>query len=83
MLPEEPVDLVHNIRDKKCEMQNIEIKKAFGGAPQRLYDTLSSFSNQSGGGTIVFGIDEEKAYNICGVYDAQDLQIKVNISCHL
>ena len=77
MLPDELVKLVCDIRDKKCEMQNIEVKKAFGGAPQRLYDTLSSFSNQNGGGTIVFGIDEENDYDICGVYDAQDIQVKV------
>ncbi|MHC1724366.1 MAG: hypothetical protein AB9836_14290 [Aminipila sp.] len=29
------------------------------GTPSKLYDTLSSFSNQLGGGVIVFGIDED------------------------
>jgi ATP-dependent DNA helicase RecG len=77
MLPEELIKLVYDIKDKKCEMQNIELKKAAGGTPQKLYDTLSSFSNQIGGGTIIFGVDEENNYDICGVYDPQDLQVKV------
>lgn len=77
MLSEELIKLIHDIQDMKCEMQSVELKKANGGAPHRLYDTLSAFSNQSGGGTIVFGVDEENNYEICGVYDPQDLQVKV------
>ncbi len=55
----------------------MELKKASGGTPSRLYDTLSSFSNQIGGGIIIFGIDEDAGYEIVGVYNAQDLQKKV------
>lgn len=77
MLEEELVQLVDEIIMHKCEKQNIEIKKAAGGAPSRLYDTLSSFANQKGGGIIVFGIDEKAGYEITGVYDAQDLQKKI------
>lgn len=35
-------------------------------------------SNQDEGGVIVFGIDEKKDFEIVGVYDAQDIQKKVN-----
>lgn len=77
MLPEELVNLVTDIVNLKCERQNIELKKAAGGTPERLYNTLSSFSNQNGGGIIVFGIDEDDGYKVCGVYDPQDLQKKV------
>ncbi len=77
MLELELIQLIHQVRDEKCEKQNIEIKKALGGAPTRLYDTLSSFSNQNGGGVIIFGIDENADFEIVGVYDAQDLQKKV------
>ena len=48
-----------------------------GELRKRLYDTLSSFSNQVGGGIILFGIDEKINFEITGVYDAQDLQAKV------
>ncbi|MGD9569100.1 MAG: ATP-binding protein [Sedimentibacter sp.] len=77
MLEEELIQLVKNITSDRCEKQNIELKKAAGGTPTKLYDTLSSFSNQIGGGIIIFGIDEEDDYNVVGVYDVQDLQKKV------
>ncbi len=77
MLPEELNKLITQIISQKSESQNIELKKAGKGAPEKLYDTLSSFSNQYGGGVIVFGIDEKNNYEVTGVYDTQDLQVKV------
>ena len=77
MLEEELVQLVKKITSEKCEKQHIELKKASGGTPSKLYDTLSSFSNQIGGGIIIFGIGEDAGYEEVGVYDAQDLQKKV------
>lgn len=77
MLEEELLDLVKKVTSEKCEKQHIELKKASGGTPSRLYDTLSSFSNQIGGGIIIFGIDEDAGYKVAGVYDVQDVQKKV------
>jgi ATP-dependent DNA helicase RecG len=77
MLEEELLQLVKTITTEKCEKPHIELKKALGGPPSKLYNTLSSFSNQIGGGIIVFGVDEEAGYEVVGVYDAQDLQKKV------
>ncbi len=77
MLENDLIKLVKTIQKEKCEKQNIEIKKALSGSPSKLYDTLSSFSNQTDGGIIIFGIDELDNYNVCGVYDAQDLQKKI------
>lgn len=74
-------DLVDDIVQRKYESQNIELKKAKDGVPKRLYDTLSSFSNQNGGGIIVFGIDEVNDYDIVGVCDVQLLQKKVAEQC--
>ncbi len=69
------------IQNTKCESQNLELKAAHEGCPRRLYDTLSSFSNQDGGGTIIFGIDESNDYAAVGVYDIQDIQKKINSQC--
>ena len=77
MLAEELKQLVGDCVNLRCELKNLELKKAADGTPKRLYDTLSSFSNQVGGGTVIFGIDQENNYEICGVYDPQDLQVKV------
>lgn len=65
----------------KTETQNIELKAATKGCPTRLFDTLSSFSNQDEGGVIIFGVDESDDYAIKGVYNPQDLQKKVTEQC--
>lgn len=74
-------NLVLNIKKMKAETQTIELKAAVEGCPTRLFDSLSSFSNQDEGGIIIFGIDEKDNYAIKGVYDAQDLQKKVTEQC--
>lgn len=73
--------LVTDIYNKQSESQNIEIKAAANGCPTRLFDTLSSFSNQDEGGVIVFGLDEKEGFAVKGVYDAHDLQKKVTEQC--
>lgn len=78
---EELKKLVYEIKNIKSETQTIELKTAHKGCPTRLFDTLSSFSNQDSGGIIIFGIDENNNYDIVGVYDAQDLQKKVTEQC--
>ena len=82
MITEELVELTKWILEKKTERQDLEIKTAHGGCPKRLYDTLSSFSNQDGGGILFFGIDEKEGFKLSGVYDLQDLQKKVVEQCN-
>lgn len=65
----------------KAETQTIEIKAAHTDCPKRLYDTLSSFSNQDSGGIMIFGIDESAGYKVVGVFDPQLLQKKVTEQC--
>lgn len=77
MLSTELEKLVQEIISQKCEQQHIELKRAGQGTPEKLYDTLSSFSNQTDGGVIIFGIDEKNDFELSGVYDVQDLQTKV------
>lgn len=75
-------ELIKKIITTKAEFQTVEIKKALDGTPAKLYDTLSSFSNQDDGGIIIFGIDEKNGFDICGVYDVQNLQKKVMEQCN-
>ena len=82
MLSEELILLADNICRLKTELQNVEVKAANMGCPKRLYDTLSSFSNQDGGGIILFGIDENSGFVPVGVYDPGDLQKKVTEQCN-
>ncbi len=81
MQPESLRKIVLDIKNLKTETQTIELKAATKGCPTKLFDTLSSFSNQYQGGIIIFGVDEKDNYAIKGVYDAQDLQKKVTEQC--
>lgn len=81
MQTEELLGLVSKIQSLQCELQNVEVKTAHQGCPTKLYDSLSSFSNQDGGGIIVFGLDEKQSFKDVGVYDVQDLQHKVAEQC--
>ena len=82
MLVDELLELARRVMKNKAEGQTIEVKAAEKGCPKRLYDSLSSFSNQDTGGTILFGIDEEARFALVGVYDLQDLQKRVTDQCN-
>ena len=81
MTPEELLDKLVEIQNTRCESKVLEIKAAQHGCPKHLYDTLSAFSNQDDGGTIIFGVDEGESFTECGVYNPQDLQKKINEQC--
>ena len=69
--------LVDEIRSSRSESETIEVKTAHEGTPKKLYRTLSAFSNQAGGGVILFGLDESKGFAVAGVKDAQRLQEEI------
>ena len=82
MTPEDLKSLVAKVCKTKTETQELEIKAARVSCPKKLFDTLSSFSNQDSGGVILFGIDEESDFQAVGVYDAHDLQKQVTEQCN-
>lgn len=75
-------ELLAQVQNLRAETQTLELKSAAKGCPTRLYDTLSSFSNQDEGGTILFGVDEQGHFAETGVYDAQDLVKHVTEQCN-
>lgn len=81
MTLEELKEQLEKIQKIRCETQTLELKSAEHGCPTRLFDTLSSFSNQEEGGIIIFGVDEDQDYKEVGVYDPQDIQKKINEQC--
>lgn len=81
MVEQELRNLIQQIQTRGCEEQTTEVKTAHGGCPEKLYDTISAFSNQNSGGIFVFGLDERDHFRKVGVYDAQDLQKKVMEYC--
>lgn len=75
------LNLINQVVKSRAEFQFVELKAAKQGAPKRIYDTLSSFSNSNEGGIIIFGIDETNDFDLCGVYDLQDIQQKITEQC--
>lgn len=81
MVEEDLRDLIEKIQRRGCEWQTTEVKSAHGGCPERLYDTISAFSNQDDGGILLFGLDEQQGFAKVGVYNAQELQKKIMEYC--
>ena len=83
VLMQEPelIALAERIQRMRCETQTIEVKAAHTGCPTKMFNTLSSFSNQDDGGIILFGLAEESGFKPVGVYDAHDLQKRVAEQC--
>ena len=82
MTKEDLINLINKVTNSRAELQNIELKASRKGCPEKLYDSLSSFSNNDDGGIIIFGIDEKAGFEKCGVYDLQDIQQRITEQCN-
>lgn len=65
--------LLLELNQRRSEFEDIEAKAAKGGTPQGIHETLSAFANRSGGGTILFGIDD-KTLTPIGIGNPDQLQ---------
>jgi len=75
MTHDELLELIADIQQLQSELDDIEVKSAQGGTPQRLYEPLSAFANRNGG-VILFGLDESRDFEIV---DSAVNQVLVNI----
>jgi len=75
---EELLELIAEVQQNKSELDDVEVKSAKGGTPKRLYESLSAFANRSGGGVILFGLDEKQGFEIVGVGNADQLQREIS-----
>lgn len=77
MTREELLQLIAEVQQLQSELDDVEVKSAQGGTPQRLYEPISAFANRPSGGVILFGLDERRNFEIVGVGDAQRLQEEI------
>ncbi|MDY6974000.1 MAG: ATP-binding protein [Thermodesulfobacteriota bacterium] len=77
MTPKELQQLIAEVQKRQSEFDHVEVKTARGGTPRRLYEPVSAFANRTGGGVILFGLDESKDFSIVGVGDAHRLQEEI------
>lgn len=79
MREEELTALIQKVQQRQTEFQTVELKTAHVDFPKKIYDTLSSFSNQNEGGVIIFGVSDN--YEVIGVYDVENAQKKAIEAC--
>jgi ATP-dependent DNA helicase RecG len=78
MTSEELFQLIGEVQRLQSELDDVEVKSAQGGTPQRLFEPLSAFANRAGGGVILFGLDERRNFAAVGVGNAQRLQEEIS-----
>jgi len=78
MTHEELLELIRSVERFQSELGDIEVKAAQRGTPQRLFESLSAFANRTGGGVILLGLDENRAFEVVGVGDAHRITAEVS-----
>ncbi len=81
MTDEELQDLISTLRRRGTDFEEVEAKRASRGLPKRLWETLSAFANQPGGGTIILGLDETSQFTSVGVEDVAKVQADLASLC--
>ena len=62
----ELAEIVAGLRETGVEFEDVEVKRAAGGLPQNVAETMSAFAN-SRGGLIILGLDERSGFVPSGV----------------
>lgn len=78
MTRDELLEAIAEVQRHQSELDNIEVKSALHGTPRRIYEPLSAFANRTGGGLLLFGLDEGQNFEVCGGGDAHRLQSEIS-----
>jgi Predicted transcriptional regulator containing an HTH domain and an uncharacterized domain shared with the mammalian protein Schlafen len=77
---DELTQIVAGLRELGADYRDVEVKSAAGGLPGSVKETLSSFSNTSGG-TIILGLAERDDFDTVGLADPAKLASDLASMC--
>ncbi|MFL6052501.1 MAG: ATP-binding protein, partial [Actinoallomurus sp.] len=80
MLDAELAEIVDNLRTIGADIADVEVKKAQGGLPKSLRETLSAFANTQGG-VVILGLDEAQRFSVTGLPDPAKLAADLASMC--
>lgn len=69
MTTAELMELIADLRSAKTDLAHVEAKRAEGGLPKRLWQTLSAFANTREGGVLILGLDESADFKVSSISD--------------
>ena len=70
--------IIAEVQKLQSELDDMEVKAAQKGTPQRIFEALSAFSNRPGGGVLLLGLDKSKRFENVGVGNAHRLQEEIS-----
>jgi len=70
--------IITEVKNHQSELDDVEVKAAQHGTPQRLFEALSAFGNRTGGVVLLLGLDESQRFEIVGVENPQRLQEEIS-----
>ncbi|GAA0441146.1 hypothetical protein Aca07nite_29670 [Actinoplanes capillaceus] len=73
-------DLLDDLRVRGADHFTCEVKRARGGMPTTLWESISAFANAAGG-EVVLGIDEKSGFTVTGVDDPASMESQISAIC--
>ncbi|MEU4693355.1 ATP-binding protein [Actinoplanes sp. NPDC023714] len=72
--------LLTDLRALGADHYTCEVKKAKGGLPASLWESISAFANAAGG-EIVLGVDEKSGFQVTGIDDPAAMEAQLSAIC--
>ncbi|MFF5291529.1 ATP-binding protein [Paractinoplanes globisporus] len=76
----ELAELIEALRAHGADHLTCEVKRAKGGMPATLWESISAFAN-AGGGRVLLGIDEKSGFTVTGVDDPAAMEAQLGAVC--
>jgi ATP-dependent DNA helicase RecG len=74
------IELIEALRAHGADHLTCEVKRAKGGMPVTLWESISAFANTAGG-NVLLGVDEKSGFTVTGVDDPAAMEARIGAVC--